>query len=275
MQDYVHKSGFEKVVVALSGGIDSSLTAAIAVDAFGAENVSGVSMPSRYSSPGSRSDAEALAANLGISCVTIPIEDIFASYLSTLAGAFEGTHPNMTEENIQARIRGNVLMALSNKFGWLAMTTGNKSEMAVGYSTLYGDLAGGFAVLKDVYKTTVFELSEHVNARAGREIIPRSVIDKEPSAELRADQRDIDSLPPYPTLDAILKLYVEEDRSATDIVAMGFDPATVARVITMVETSEYKRRQAPPGVKISPRAFGKDRRPPIANRYRDLPEVTM
>jgi NAD+ synthase (glutamine-hydrolysing) len=190
-----------------------------------------------------------------------------------LGGAFEGTQEDITEENIQARIRGNIWMALSNKFGWLALTAGNKSEMAVGYATLYGDMAGGFAVLKDVFKTTVFKLAEYKNQKEGREIIPRAVIEKEPSAELRPGQRDVDSLPPYPILDGILELYVEEDRSSSDIVACGYDAATVARVINLVDHAEYKRRQAPPGVKISTRAFGKDRRLPITNKYRDLPDV--
>jgi NAD+ synthase (glutamine-hydrolysing) len=272
-RDYVLKSGFKQVIIGLSGGIDSSLTAAIAVDAFGPENVTGVSMPSRYSSEGSRSDASTLATNLGIRCVTLPVEGIFTAYLETLSGIFENTEQDITEENIQARIRGNLLMALSNKFNWLVLTTGNKSEMSVGYSTLYGDLAGAFSVLKDVFKTTLFELCEWRNRQADREIIPRSVIEKPPSAELRPDQRDEDSLPPYPILDAILKLYVEDDRRSTDIVAQGYEAEIVTRVITLVEQSEYKRRQAPPGVKISTRAFGKDRRLPIANRYRDLPEV--
>jgi len=272
-RDYVRKSGFKQVVIGLSGGIDSSLTAVIAVDAFGPENVTGVSMPSRYSSEGSRSDASTLATNLGIRCVTLPVEGPFIAYLETLSGVFENTEQDITEENIQARIRGNFLMALSNKFNWLVLTTGNKSEMSVGYSTLYGDLAGAFSVLKDVFKTTVFGLCEWRNQQADREIIPRSVIEKPPSAELRPDQRDEDSLPPYPILDAILKLYVEDDRRSTDIVAQGYEAEIVTRVITLVEQSEYKRRQAPPGVKISTRAFGKDRRLPIANRYRDLPEV--
>jgi NAD+ synthase (glutamine-hydrolysing) len=259
-------------VIGLSGGIDSSLTAAIAVDALGPENVLGVSMPSRYSSTGSRTDAEQLARNLGIRCVTVPIEDTFAAYLQMLDPVFSGTEPDITEENLQARIRGNIVMALTNKFGGIVLTTGNKSEMAVGYSTLYGDLAGGFAVIKDVYKTVVFQLAEWRNCSAGREIIPRAVIEKEPSAELRPDQRDVDSLPPYHILDGILKLYIEEDRSSSDIVAQGYDAPTVARVIRLVDGAEYKRRQAPPGVKISARAFGKDRRLPIVNRYRDLPE---
>lgn len=272
-RDYVRKTGAKKAVIALSGGIDSSLTAAIAVDALGAENVLGVSMPSRYSSEGSKSDALLLAENLGIRCITVPIEDAFAAYLGMLEPAFAGREPDITEENLQARIRGNIVMALTNKFGGIVLTTGNKSEMAVGYSTLYGDLAGGFAVIKDVYKTSVFELSEWKNESAGREIIPLSVIEKEPSAELRPDQRDVDSLPPYSILDGILKMYVEEDRSSSDIVAHGYDAATVARVINLVDHSEYKRRQAPPGVKISTRAFGKDRRLPIVNGYRDLPEI--
>ncbi|MBV9281907.1 MAG: NAD(+) synthase, partial [Chloroflexi bacterium] len=229
--------------------------------------------PSRYSSEGSRTDARELAENLGIRFVTIPIEDAFNAYLSTLAPVFEGTQWDVTEENLQARIRGNIWMALSNKFGGMVLTSGNKSEMAVGYSTLYGDMAGGFAVLRDVYKTTVYDLAEYRNRYAGREIIPRAVFEKAPSAELREDQEDQDTLPPYPILDGILKLYVEDDRSATDIVACGYDAETVMRVISMVDHNEYKRRQAPPGIKISARAFGKDRRLPITNRYRDLPDV--
>lgn len=279
-RDYVHKSGFSRVVVGLSGGIDSSLTAAIAVDALGAENVLGVSMPSRFSSAGSRDDAAQLAHNLRIPCRTVPIKPAFEAYLAMLAPVFaprgwstEGEGWDITEENLQARIRGNLLMAITNKEGSLVLTTGNKSEMAVGYSTLYGDLAGGFAVLKDVFKTTVFELCRWKNRETGREIIPPAVIDKPPSAELRAEQRDEDSLPPYPILDAILKLYVEDDRRSSDIVALGFDARTVTRVINLVEHSEYKRRQAPPGPKITTRAFGKDRRLPIANRYRDLPDI--
>jgi NAD+ synthase (glutamine-hydrolysing) len=285
-RDYVRKSGFKKVVIGLSGGIDSSLTAAVAVDALGSENVLGVSMPSRFSSSGSRTDAEALAQNLGIHCLTVPIADAFDGYLQMLAPVFEpnrdiakrewdrsGRGWDITEENIQARIRGNLLMAITNKQGSLVLTTGNKSEMAVGYSTLYGDLAGGFAVLKDVYKTTVFDLCRWLNRARGREIIPPAVIDKPPSAELRENQRDQDSLPPYEALDAILKLYVEDDRRSGDIVALGFDPETVTRVITLVEHSEYKRRQAPPGPRITTRAFGKDRRLPIVNAYRDLPEA--
>jgi NAD+ synthase (glutamine-hydrolysing) len=272
-RDYVHKAGYTSVVIGLSGGIDSSLTAAIAVDAFGPENVTGVSMPSRYSSEGSERDAAALAQNLYIKRMIIPIEEPFAAYLKVLSCAFEETTEDITEENLQSRARGNILMALANKFHRLTLTTGNKSELAVGYSTLYGDLAGGFAVIKDVYKTTVFELAAHCNVRAGREIIPQAVIEKEPSAELRPEQKDIDSLPPYNILDGILKLYLEDDRSSDDIVSLGYEPVTVGKVINMVEASEYKRRQSPPGAKISPRAFGKDRRPPITNKYRDIPST--
>jgi NAD+ synthase (glutamine-hydrolysing) len=277
--DYVCKSGFKQVVVGLSGGIDSSLTATIAVDALGAENVLGVTMASQFSSEGSRTDAAALAQRLGIRCLEVPIGDIFQTYLQKFAPVFgsgwdlHGRGWDITEENLQARIRGNILMAVTNKFGSLVLTTGNKSEMAVGYSTLYGDLAGGFAVLKDVFKTTVFDLCRWRNDSAGREIIPSAVIEKPPSAELRADQRDEDSLPPYPVLDAILKLYVEDDRRSSDIVDLGFDAETVTRVINLVEHSEYKRRQAPPGPKITTRNFGKDRRLPITNRYRDLPDA--
>jgi NAD+ synthase (glutamine-hydrolysing) len=267
-RDYLRKNGFSSVVIGLSGGIDSSLTAAIAVDALGPEHVVGISMPSRYSSEGSRSDAKELAEHLGIRFITVPIEGPFEAILGALADAFEGTQPNLTEENVQARIRGIYLMALSNKFGWLVLTTGNKSEMATGYSTLYGDMAGGFAVIKDVPKMLVYRLSEYRNRREGRPVIPADVLTKPPSAELRPDQRDEDSLPPYPVLDRILQAYVEEDRSAEEIVAAGFDVAVVRRVIDLVNRSEYKRRQAPPGVKISPRAFGRDRRLPIANRYR-------
>lgn len=267
-RDYVHKNGFQKVVIGLSGGIDSSLTAAIAVDALGKENVVGVFMPSRYSSEESREDARRLAENLGIEFLVIPIDDTFQAYLDMLAEPFAGMEPDVTEENIQARIRGNILMALSNKFGWLVLTTGNKSELSTGYCTLYGDMAGGFAVIKDVPKTLVYQLAGHVNASTGRAIIPQRVFEKPPSAELRPDQRDEDALGPYATLDPILHAYVEEDRGVDEIVALGFDEAIVRRVIGMVDRNEYKRRQAPPGVKITPRAFGKDRRLPITNRYR-------
>jgi NAD+ synthase (glutamine-hydrolysing) len=271
-RDYSRKNGFTQAVLGLSGGIDSSVVACIAADALGPENVFGVSNPSRYSSEGSKTDAALLAENLGITLISIPIEEVFEAYIDTLEPAFEGTQPNVAEENIQARIRGNLWWALNNKFGWLVLTAGNKSEMAVGYATLYGDMAGGFAVIKDVFKTSVFKLAEYKNASAGREIIPRAIIEKEPSAELRPGQRDSDTLPPYPVLDGILKLYVEEDRSSSDIVAHGYDPETVARVINMVDHNEFKRRQAAPGIKISTRAFGKDRRLPITNGYRDLPE---
>jgi NAD+ synthase (glutamine-hydrolysing) len=267
-RDYVLKNGFENVIVGLSGGIDSSLTACVAVDALGPDHVTGVSMPSRYSSPGSRDDAEELAANLHIRYLTLPIEEVFSAYLSTLSSIFSGTQTGVAEENLQSRTRGNLLMALSNKFNWaqLVLTTGNKSEYATGYTTLYGDMAGGFAVLKDVPKTLVYQLAQSRNQRPDKPI-PQAVFDKAPSAELRPDQRDQDSLPPYEVLDPILEAYVENDRAFDEIVAMGFEPAMVRRVIDLVNRSEYKRRQAPPGIKIGPRAFGRDRRLPIANRY--------
>ena len=266
-RDYVTKNGFGDVVIGLSGGIDSSLVAAIAVEALGPARVHGVLMPSRYSSDHSISDAAALAAALGIETRTIPIEPAHAALEAMLEPSFAAHVPDLTEENLQARIRGTLLMALSNKFGWLVLTTGNKSEMATGYSTLYGDMAGGFAVIKDVPKTLVTAICEDIDARAGREVIPRHVIDKPPSAELRPDQRDEDSLPPYAVLDRILEAYVEQDRSVADIEAEGFDPAVVARVVALVDRSEYKRRQAPPGVRVSPKAFGQDRRLPITNRW--------
>ena len=269
-RDYVRKNGFQKVLIGLSGGIDSSLTAVVAVDALDGENVVGVSMPSRYSSEGSIVDAKLLAENLGIELQIIAIEQAFGSYLEMLEPQFRSTEPGVAEENLQARIRGNILMGLSNKFGWLVLTTGNKSELATGYSTLYGDMAGGFSVIKDVPKTLVYELADYVNRRDSREVIPQAVIDKPPSAELRPDQRDQDSLPPYDVLDAVLKAYVEEDRSHAEIVEMGFDPQIVQQVIKLVDYSEYKRRQAPPGVKITPRNFGRDRRMPIVNRYRQF-----
>jgi len=267
-RDYVMKNGFKKVVLGLSGGIDSALTAAIAVDALGSENVTGVLMPSEFSSKGSVEDSEQLGKNLGIELLTIPITDVFHAYNRTLKNAFKSVKPDVTEENLQARIRGNYLMSLSNKFGWLVLSTGNKSEVSTGYCTLYGDMAGGFAVLKDVMKTTVYRLAEHCNRIAGRDRIPRAVIEKPPSAELRPNQLDTDSLPPYEVLDPILKAYVEEDRSFSEMVEMGFDEQLVRRVIRMVDTNEYKRRQAAPGVKITPRAFGRDRRMPITNRFR-------
>ncbi len=267
-RDYVRKNGFKRVVIGLSGGIDSSLVAAVAVEALGRENVTGVSMPSPYTSTGTRRDARRLARNLGIDFLVLPITAVFRAYRRVLAGPFKGLREDVTEENIQARIRGNLLMALSNKFGWLVLTTGNKSEYAVGYTTLYGDMAGGFAVIKDVPKMLVYELARHVNARAGRDVIPRSVFDRPPSAELRPGQTDQDTLPPYPELDAVLEAYVEQDRSVQDMVARGFAPATVRRVVAMVDRNEYKRRQAPIGVKITPRAFGRDWRLPIVNRFR-------
>ena len=265
--DYVRKSGFEKVVIGLSGGIDSSLTAAIAVDALGRENVVGVSMPSRYSSPGSRTDAEVLAANLGIEYRTIPIEQAFAAMLETLSPEMDGAVTGLAQENLQPRIRANFLMALANRYGWLVLATGNKSETATGYTTIYGDMAGAFAPLKDVLKTEVYALARYRNGLPDGPVIPQSVLEKPPSAELRPEQKDEDSLPPYRLLDPILRAYVEQDKSLEEIVAMGYEPELVRRVITLVHRSEYKRRQAPPGVKVSPRAFGRDRRLPIANRY--------
>jgi NAD+ synthase (glutamine-hydrolysing) len=267
-RDYVRKNGFKQVVLGLSGGIDSSLAAVIAVDALGADAVTGVSMPSHFSSEGSKTDAAALARALGISMMTLPITNAFDASVKTLAPAFAGRAADLAEENLQARIRGNLLMALSNKFGWLVLTTGNKSEMATGYSTLYGDMAGGFAVLKDVPKTLVYELARWRNAHADAEIISAEVLTKPPSAELRPDQKDEDNLPPYHVLDPILQRYVEEDWSMEELVASGFDEEIVRHVVTLVDRNEYKRRQAPPGVKITPRAFGKDRRLPITNRYR-------
>jgi NAD+ synthase (glutamine-hydrolysing) len=265
--DYVGKNGFGDVVIGLSGGIDSALTAAIAVQALGADRVHGVSMPSRYSSEGTRGDAQRLAESLGIDFREIAIEPIFEAFSSTLRDHFAGREPDLTEENLQARIRGTLLMALSNKFGWLVVATGNKSELSVGYATLYGDMAGGFALLKDVYKTDVFRLSRWLNERAGRELIPQTIIERAPSAELRADQRDEDSLPPYPKLDEVLEAYVELDRSREELSQDGFDPEVVERALAMVDRAEYKRRQAPPGVKLRPKAFGRDRRTPITNRW--------
>ena len=269
-RDYVTKSGFQKVLIGMSGGIDSALTMVLAVEALSAENVTGITMPTRFSSEGSVNDSIQLAKNLGVNIQTIPIETTFNTLLSTLEPVFADTKPNTAEENLQARIRGNILMAVSNKFGWLVLTTGNKSEMATGYATLYGDMAGGFAVIKDVPKTLVYELSERINESAEFELIPREIIDKEPSAELRENQKDIDSLPPYSTLDPILEAYVEKDRSIEDMVEMGFDLELVKQAVALVDKSEYKRRQAPPGVKITPRAFGRDRRLPIVNKYNPL-----
>jgi NAD+ synthase (glutamine-hydrolysing) len=267
-RDYVQKNGFTNVVIGLSGGIDSALVAAIAVEALGAQHVHGVSMPSRYSSEGSRTDAAELAAALGVDIQTISIEPAFEAYLSMTAPSFAGKSADLTEENLQSRVRGTTLMALSNKFGWMVLTTGNKSELAVGYFTLYGDSVGGFAVIKDLLKTTVYDLCRYINQRNGREIISEAVITKPPSAELRPDQRDDQSLPPYEVLDPILEMYVEQDRTATDIIAMGFDEALVRRIAQLVDTNEYKRRQGAPGVRVSAKAFGKDRRLPITNGYR-------
>lgn len=266
-RDYVHKCGFQRVLIGLSGGIDSAITAAIAVRALGADNVLGVSMPSRYSSQHSKDDARDLADALGIEMLSIPIEGIFASGLEALAPAFAGREPDVAEENIQARARAIVLMALSNKLGNMLLTTGNKSEVAVGYCTLYGDMSGGLAVISDVPKTMVYELSEEVNRQAGRDVIPRSTIDKPPSAELRPDQTDQDSLPPYDVLDAILEMYVEEHRSAADIIEAGFDADTVRHVVGLVRRSEYKRNQAAPGLKIRGKTFGPGRRMPLAARW--------
>ncbi len=268
-RDYVHKNGFEKVVIGLSGGVDSSLVAAIAADALGADNVIGVSMPSRYSSPGSKSDAEALARNLGIQFKVISIEKAFSSYLETLAEPFKDIQPDVTEENIQARIRGNILFALSNKFGWLVLACSNKSETATGYTTLYGDMAGGFIPLKDVPKTMVLELARYKNRQAGKDVIPSAVLTKAPSAELRPEQKDTDTLPPYDILDPILKAYVEDDVTIDQIIAMGFDPEIVIKTARLVDRSEYKRRQAAPGIKITPRDFGRDRRLPITNKFKE------
>jgi NAD+ synthase (glutamine-hydrolysing) len=267
-RDYLHKTGFQKALVALSGGIDSSLVAAVAVDALGADNVYGVGMPSRYSSEGSIKDAKDLAENLGIDFRIIPIEAAHAAFEEMLTPAFEGTEPGVAEENLQSRIRANVILALSNKFGWIALTTGNKSELATGYATLAGDMVGGYGVIKDVPKTLVYELCRWRNVQGERPVIPDAVLVKPPSAELRPGQLDQDSLPPYEVLDPILEQYVEHDRSVREIVEMGYDHATVARVAQMVDRNEYKRRQAPPGVKITPKAFGRDRRLPMASKYR-------
>ena len=270
-RDYVRKTGFSKTLVGLSGGIDSALTAAIAVDALGSENVVGVTMPSRYSSEGSVSDSKELADNLGIRIWTAPIEPAHGAFAEMLEPFFKDTQPGVAEENLQARIRGNVMMALSNKFGWLVLTTGNKSEMAMGYATLYGDMAGGFAVIKDVPKTLVYRLCRWRNKHGRpRSVIPQAIIDKPPSAELKPDQLDLDTLPPYEDLDPIIKAYVEEDFSYQEMLEMGFESQAVGQVISYVDRNEYKRRQAPPGVKITPRAFGKDRRLPIVNRYRQV-----
>ncbi|MDI6784041.1 MAG: NAD+ synthase [bacterium] len=268
-RDYVSKNGFKRVVIGLSGGIDSSLVAVIAVDALGKQNVTGVFMPSKYSSKQSLVDAQKLAANLGIRFIQLPIHKPFSAFLEVLADQFKGRKPDVTEENLQARIRGNLMMALSNKFGCLVLTTGNKSEMSTGYATLYGDMAGGFAVIKDVPKLLVYTLSRYRNRLAKKMLIPKSVLTKAPTAELKPNQKDADTLPPYDILDPIVHAYVEENKSYAEIVALGYNKDTVHRVIRMVDTSEYKRRQAPPGIKITERAFGRDRRFPITNRYRE------
>ncbi len=267
-RDYVLKNGFTDVVIGLSGGIDSSIVAAVAVDALGADHVHGVAMPSRYSSQGSLDDAAALATALGIDHRVVSIEPAFQAYLDMLQQSFEGRDPDLTEENLQSRCRGTTLMALSNKFGWMVLTTGNKSEMAVGYFTIYGDSAGGYAVIKDVFKTQVFALSRRINERAGREIIPEAVLTKPPSAELRPDQRDDQSLPPYEELDPILRHYIDDDMGVIDIIAKGFNESVVHRIARLVDINEYKRRQCAPGVRVSTKAFGKDRRMPITNGYR-------
>jgi NAD+ synthase (glutamine-hydrolysing) len=267
-RDYVEKNGFKKVVVGLSGGVDSALVATIAVEALGKDQVIGISMPSRFSSAGTQSDAKQIAKNLGIKFLEIPIEPVFVSFNEVLQPHFGGLPFNIAEENLQARIRGTILMAFSNKFGWLVLTTGNKSEIAVGYCTLYGDMSGGFAVIKDVPKTKVYEIAELINAQGG-EVIPKSIIERAPTAELRENQCDQDSLPPYPVLDQLLKAYVEEHRSVGNLAKLNSDKELIQKVIGMIDRSEYKRRQAPPGVKITPRAFGKDWRLPITNRYKN------
>jgi NAD+ synthase (glutamine-hydrolysing) len=267
LRDYVEKNGFEHVVLALSGGIDSALVSLIAVDALGADRVSVVVMPSPHSSTETQADARTIAANLGVELIEIPIAEPMQSYGRALEASFEGIEPGLAEENVQARIRGNLVMALSNKFGWLVLTTGNKSELSVGYATLYGDMAGGFAVIKDVFKLLVYRLVRWRNAQEGPELIPSSVLERPPSAELRRDQFDRDSLPPYETLDPILEAYVERDEGVEALVAEGMDEETVLEVVRLVDRAEYKRRQAPPGIRVSTKAFGRDRRLPITNRF--------
>jgi len=267
-RDYTRKNGFEHVVLGLSGGIDSTLVALVAVDALGAECVTCVTMPSPYTSEGTLADARTLAQNLGTDLLELNIGEPMAAYDRLLADVFAGREPDLTEENLQARIRGVLLMALSNKFGWLVVATGNKSELSVGYATLYGDMAGGFALLKDVFKTDVFRLARYLNERADREVIPQTVIDRAPSAELRDNQLDQDSLPPYDALDRVLEAYVEQDRSREELSQDGFDPDVVERALALIDRAEYKRRQAPPGVRLTPKAFGRDRRTPITNRWR-------
>ena len=268
LHDYVVKNGFSEVVVGVSGGIDSALTAALAVEALGADRVHCISMPSRYSSEATRADARRLAEDLGTDFRELPINTAADALDSILAESFAGRESDLTEENLQARIRGVLLMALSNKFGWLVVATGNKSELSVGYATLYGDMAGGFALLKDVFKTDVFRLARHLNERAGKELIPATIIERAPSAELRDEQLDEDSLPPYPALDRVLEAYVEQDRSREELSQDGFDPDVVERALALIDRAEYKRRQAPPGVRLTPKAFGRDRRTPITNHWR-------
>jgi len=266
LKDYVEKNGFRKVVIGLSGGIDSALVAVLAIDALGEENVTGIFMPSRYSSEDSRVDAVKLSENLGIRLIHLSIEQIYKMYLMVFEQHFAGAQKDITEENLQARIRGNCLMAFSNKFGWLVLTTGNKSEMSTGYATLYGDMAGGFAVIKDVPKVLVYKLAKYRNTAGPA--IPERIITKEPTAELKPNQKDRDSLPPYEILDPVLKEYIEEDRDLESIASQGFEKDVVKRTINLVDKSEYKRRQAPPGIKITPKAFGRDRRMPITNKYK-------
>jgi NAD+ synthase (glutamine-hydrolysing) len=268
LRDYVEKNGFREVVVGVSGGIDSALTAALAVEALGTERVHCVSMPSRFSSEETRRDARLLAESLGTEFRELPIGEIVDAFERVLAESFAGLATDLAEENLQARVRGVLLMALSNKFGWLVVATGNKSELSVGYATLYGDMAGGFALLKDVFKTDVFRLARHLNERAGHELIPASIIERAPTAELRDNQLDEDSLPPYPALDRVLEAYVEQDRSREELSADGFDRDVVDRALALIDRAEYKRRQAPPGVRLTPKAFGRDRRTPITNRWR-------
>jgi NAD+ synthase (glutamine-hydrolysing) len=268
-RDYVRKNGFEKVLIGLSGGIDSALTAAVAADALGSENVVGVTMPSRFNTAETISDAEELAKNLAIGFHTIPIAGALEKFDTALSAVDGWDNTGVAYENLQARIRGSILMSLSNQFGYMVLTTGNKSETAVGYATLYGDTAGGFAVIKDVLKTMVYRLCRYVNETNGREVIPETTIQRPPSAELREDQKDTDSLPDYDLLDKILKGYIEQDKSAQQLAGEGLNADTVSRIIQMVDRNEYKRRQSPPGVKITPKAFGKDRRMPITNRYKE------
>jgi len=269
-KDYIRKNGFSKAVLGLSGGIDSALVAVIAKDAIGKENIISVFMPYKYTSKQSYTDAKKLAKNLGVRIIEIPINRVYEAYKLTLSSEFRGKKPDVTEENIQARIRGNILMALSNKFGWLVLTTGNKSELAMGYSTMYGDMAGGFVVLKDIPKTLVYKLAECRNKQEKKELIPQEILNREPTAELKPGQKDTDTLPPYSILDPILKLYVEEDKGLKEIKDSGFEEKIVKKTIQMVDRSEYKRRQSPPGIKITHRAFGKDRRLPITNKYKGL-----